>query len=158
MKLSKFYILFFSIVLFACGGGSGSEESSEAETASEPDVTEQSSTADARVYFVSLNDGDTLTSPFTVEMGVEGMQVEPAGEVNEGFGHHHLVIDGSFIPKGEVVPANEKNIHYGKGQTVTGEINLEPGTHTLTLQFADGVHASYGEDLSATIEVYVAEE
>ncbi|MEJ2006160.1 MAG: DUF4399 domain-containing protein [Cyclobacteriaceae bacterium] len=158
MKISKYYILFFSIILFACGSGNSNDESAEAETPTDATMAEETTSPDARVYFVSLNDGDTVTSPFKVEMGVEGMQVEPAGEVHEGFGHHHLVIDGSFIPEGEVVPANEKNIHYGKGQTVTGDITLEPGTHTLTLQFADGVHASYGEDLSATIEVYVAEE
>jgi hypothetical protein len=107
------------------------------------------------VYFVSLEDGATVTSPFKVEMGVKGMQVEPAGEVNEGFGHHHLIIDGSFIEEGVVVPANETHIHYGKGQTTTDDITLEPGKHTLTLQFADGVHTSFGESMSKTIEITV---
>ena len=31
-----------------------------------------------------------------------------------------------------------------------------PGDYTLTLQFADGLHRSYGEDLSATINIKVA--
>ncbi|MFC3881621.1 DUF4399 domain-containing protein [Algoriphagus namhaensis] len=107
------------------------------------------------VYFVNLNDGDTVTSPFKVEMGVNGMEVEPAGKVNEGFGHHHLIIDGSFIEAGVTVPANETNIHYGKGQKTTDDIVLSPGQHTLTLQFADGVHASYGEAMSKTITITV---
>ncbi len=107
------------------------------------------------VYFVNLSDGDTVSSPFKVEMGVKGMQVQPAGEVNEGFGHHHLIIDGSWLETGTVVPADEKNIHYGGGQTVTEDITLSPGEHTLTLQFADGFHASYGEGMSATITVIV---
>lgn len=107
------------------------------------------------VYFVSLQDGDTVSSPFKVEMGVTGMQVEPAGKVNEGFGHHHLIIDGSFIESGVTVPANETNIHYGGGQKITGDIELTPGTHTLTLQFADGIHASYGAEMSKTIQITV---
>lgn len=107
------------------------------------------------VYFISPKDGETVTSPFKVEMGVMGMQVEPAGKVNEGFGHHHLIIDGSFIEEGVVVPANETHIHYGKGQTTTDDISLEPGKHTLTLQFADGVHTSFGEGMSKTIEITV---
>ena len=41
------------------------------------------------------------------------------------------------------MPADEKNIYFGKGQT-NFEITLEPGEHTLTLQFADGFHQSYG--------------
>lgn len=107
------------------------------------------------VYFPSLNDGDTVTSPFTVEMGVKGMQVEPAGKVNEGFGHHHLIIDGTFVQPGIMVPADATHIHYGGGQTVTEDIILSPGVHTLTLQFADGVHASYGEEMSKTIQITV---
>ena len=34
-------------------------------------------------------------------------------------------------------------------------MKLEPGTHTLTLQFADGNHNSYGEAMSETITVTV---
>lgn len=111
--------------------------------------------AEKGVYFENLKDGDTVSSPFKVEMGVSGMEVEPAGKVNEGFGHHHLVIDGSFIEAGVTVPANETNIHYGKGQTTTDDIVLSPGQHTLTLQFADGVHASYGAEMSKTIQITV---
>ena len=110
---------------------------------------------EAAVFFVSPKDGDTLTSPFKVEMGVSGMQIQPAGEVNEGFGHHHLIIDGSYIEEGVIVPADPTHIHYGKGQTVTDNIELSPGKHTLTLQFADGVHTSYGESMSKTIEITV---
>ena len=110
---------------------------------------------EASVFFVSPKDGDTVKSPFKVEMGVSGMQIQPAGEVNEGFGHHHLIIDGSFIEEGVIVPADPTHIHYGKGQIVTDDIELNPGKHTLTLQFADGVHTSFGESMSKTIEITV---
>ena len=130
-SISKFIFILVLVVLAACGA----EEKG--------------------VYFVSLEDGATVSSPFKVEMGVKGMEVEPAGKVNEGFGHHHLIIDGGFIEEGVVVPANETHLHYGKGQTTTDDITLEPGKHTLTLQFADGVHTSFGESMSKTIEITV---
>ena len=55
---------------------------------------------------------------------------------------------------GDPVPADEQHIHYGKGQTVS-EIALSSGEHSLTLQFANGVHQSYGEKMSQTIKVKV---
>lgn len=106
------------------------------------------------VYFVNLKNGDTVTSPFVVQMGVNGMQVEPAGTYNKGKGHHHLIIDGDFVQKGDMVPKDATHIHFGEGQT-SDTLTLTPGQHRLTLQFADGLHRSYGKDWSASIEVYV---
>lgn len=108
----------------------------------------------ARVFFANLEDGQTVTSPVKVEFGVEGMDVEPAGELNEGKGHHHIIINGAALDRGVVVPADETNIHFGKGQLET-ELELPAGEHTLTMQFADGYHQSYGEQMSATITVIV---
>ncbi|MBB5465689.1 hypothetical protein HDG32_001793 [Paraburkholderia sp. CI2] len=71
-----------------------------------------------------------------------------------GTGHHHLLIDGKPLPKGEVVPATDKSLHFGKGQTET-DLTLPPGDHTLTLQFGDGAHRSYGPEMSKTITVHV---
>ena len=61
---------------------------------------------------------------------------------------------GKPVPKGEVSPANDKSLHFGKGQTET-DLTLPPGDHTLTLQFGDGAHQSYGPDMSKTITVHV---
>jgi hypothetical protein len=108
----------------------------------------------ARSFFVSPADKAEVTSPLTVEMGVEGMQVQPAGEVKAGTGHHHIIIDGQSIGAGTPVPADDRHIHYGQGQTST-TLELAPGEHTLTLQFANGVHLSYGPQMSSTITVTV---
>lgn len=108
------------------------------------------------VYFVNLKDGDKVKSPVVVQMGVRGMEVEPAGAYNDDKGHHHLIIDGSYIEKGEMVPKDETHLHFGKGQTID-TLKLSPGDHTLTLQFADGLHKSYGKDWSATIKITVTE-
>lgn len=115
----------------------------------------------AKVFFVSPADGASLSGPlvggklkFPVKMGVESIIVRPAGEIVKGTGHHHLIIDGQGIPLGTVVPKDETHLHFGQGQT-SAEVELAPGEHTLTLQFADGAHMSYGPTLASTIKVKV---
>lgn len=112
--------------------------------------------AAGRVFFVSPADGATVKGPVTVKMGVEGMTVKPAGEVVASSGHHHVIVNASGVAEGAVVPADAQHIHFGKGQT-EATLTLPPGKHTLTLQFADGLHRSYGPALSQTITVTVAE-
>lgn len=106
------------------------------------------------VSFVEPKDGAAVANPVHLKFAVDGMRVAPAGDMTEGTGHHHVLIDGKPLPKGEVVPANDHSIHYGKGQT-EADIKLLPGDHTLTLQFADGAHRSYGPQWSQTITVHV---
>ncbi|MBC8721757.1 hypothetical protein OKW38_002949 [Paraburkholderia sp. MM5496-R1] len=106
------------------------------------------------VTFVQPADGATVTNPVHVVFGLDGMKIAPAGTLTDGTGHHHLLIDGKPLPKGEVVPATDKSLHFGKGQTET-DLTLPPGDHTLTLQFGDGAHRSYGPEMSKTITVHV---
>ena len=106
------------------------------------------------VFFVEPNNGATVEQEFKVVMGVRGMEVNPAGEIVPNTGHHHLLIDTSPVKKGEVIPADEHHLHFGKGQTET-TVKLAPGTHKLQLQFADGKHQSYGPAMSKTITVIV---
>lgn len=108
----------------------------------------------AKVFFKDLHDGETVSSPVKVEMGVEGMTVVKAGEVKEGTGHHHLIIDGVPAAQGEIVAKDATHLHFGDGST-EALVPLTPGKHTLTLQFANGVHASYGPEMSTTITVNV---
>lgn len=111
--------------------------------------------AGAKVYFKNLKDGQTVKSPVKVEMGVEGMKLDTAGAIVAGTGHHHLLIDaGDSIPAGQVVPKDSTHLHFGKAQSST-EVTLAPGKHVLTLQFADGIHRSYGAAMATTINVTV---
>jgi hypothetical protein len=116
----------------------------------------QETKSDAKVFFITPKSGDYVSTKFRVKFGVKGMKIRPAGEdpLDQTSGHHHLIINGDFVPAKMVVPMDKKHIHYGKGQT-EDQIVLTPGLHTLTLQFADGSHLSYGEDLSSTIKVIV---
>jgi len=110
--------------------------------------------AQQSVSFVEPVDGATVTSPFKVKFAVSGMEVKPAGDMSANTGHHHLLINAMSVKSGEVVPADETHLHFGKGQTET-EVKLAPGTYKLTMQFANGLHQSYGEGMSKTITVHV---
>ena len=98
--------------------------------------------------------GATVSSPFKVRFGVAGLTVEPAGDIKPASGHHHLLINLDAVPAGESVPFTDRHLHFGKGQTET-EVTLPPGRYTLTAQFANGAHQSYGKALSRTISVTV---
>ncbi|MBS1668565.1 MAG: DUF4399 domain-containing protein [Bacteroidetes bacterium] len=109
----------------------------------------------AKVFFKNLKNGETVKSPLKVEFGVEGIALDTAGTIKPASGHHHLLIDaGDSIAAGIVVPKDSTHLHFGKAQTET-EIKLTPGEHQLTLQYADGIHRSYGSKLAATIKVKV---
>jgi len=111
--------------------------------------------AGAKVYFKNLKDGETVKSPVKVEMGVDGMALDTAGKIVPGTGHHHLLIDaGDSIAAGQAVPKDSTHLHFGKAQS-TAEVPLSPGKHVLTLQFADGIHRSYGSQMATTISVTV---
>jgi hypothetical protein len=108
------------------------------------------------VEIVEPKDGSTVKSKFKIKFGVKGMKIQKAGEapIDRIAGHHHVIIDGKWMDFGQEVPANKTNIHYGKGQT-EAELELEKGEHTLTAQFADGSHRSYGKKMSQTIKITV---
>jgi len=112
---------------------------------------------EAHVSFVQPTDGATVGTTFKVVMAVEGMKVRKAGDIVPGTGHFHLIIDqgeDSYIPLQAVIVKDRKHLHFGKGQTET-TLHLFPGKHTLTLQFGNGHHKSYGRALSQTINITV---
>ena len=118
------------------------------------DVNKINDVVTKKVYFKWPKNGSTVASPVFVDMGLEGMVIEPAGIVKEGYGHHHILINQKFWPEGEVIPTSDSTLHFGKGQT-DASIELDPGRYIISLQFADGVHVSFGELMSESIEINV---
>ena len=135
------------------------EDSSADDAASNNGMTRSSAPEGAKATIVSPADGDTVTSPLTVEFGLEGMDVVPAGTEQEHAGHHHLLIDldkDSMPAMDFPLPANDNVVHFGKGQTQT-ELELEPGTHTLQLLLGDHMHVPHeppvmSEKITITVE------
>ena len=112
--------------------------------------------ADAKVYIISPQDGDTLAQTFTVLFGLSGMGVTPAGIDKEGTGHHHLLINVEELPDmSKPLPSSENVIHFGGGQTET-EVTLPPGKHTLQLVMGNYLHIPHKNPvLSEKITVVV---
>jgi hypothetical protein len=110
--------------------------------------------AQQSVSFVEPANGATVSSPFKVKFAVTGMDIKPAGDMTANTGHHHLLVNATPIKAGEVIPADEKHIHFGKGQTET-ELTLPPGNYTLTMQFANGLHQAYGPAMNKEIKITV---
>jgi hypothetical protein len=67
-----------------------------------------------------------------------------------------LLINLGSVPVGTLIPSDKQHLRFDKGET-RAVINLPPGEHTLTLQFADGADRSHGTEMSATIHVTVVQ-
>lgn len=83
-------------------------------------------------------------------MAADGFAIEPAGEVADGSGHFHLIVDAGCVATGEQIPADDTHIHLADGASET-ELSLPAGEHTLCLQAGDGHHAA----LALTDEITV---
>jgi hypothetical protein len=104
--------------------------------------------AGAEVYFIAPQNGAKLHSPVTIKFGLKGMGIAPAGVKFDNTGHHHLLVDTdvSELKLDAPMPATDKIVHFGKGQTET-TLTLTPGKHTLQLIFADYLHQSFDPPL-----------
>lgn len=119
-----------------------------AATPSAATATAMAPAAGAEVYIISPRDGETVRGPVTVRFGLKGMGIAPAGVKFDNTGHHHLLIDTdiSEFDLHAPLPATDKSLHFGKGQTET-VLTLTPGKHTLELLFADYTHRSFDPPL-----------
>ena len=97
----------------------------------------------ARVYFIGIEDGAVVESPFKVKFGIEGYGITPAGakgKIRHQAGHHHLLIDVERLPDlDSPIPRDEHHLHFEKGET-EAVLNLPPGIHTLQLLLGDEQH------------------
>jgi hypothetical protein len=163
-------IPFLFLGLVACNdGGTKNEENAVDTTATvSTDTTMHHHMADtagiapvptipdnAKVFFVNLKDGQKIKSPFKVKMGASGIALDTASVLRPASGHHHILIDaGDSLAAGTVVPKDSTHLHFGNAQK-EAELKLTPGEHKLTLQYADGIHRSYGGKLAASVTVTV---
>jgi hypothetical protein len=117
-----------------------------------------SAVADQAVYFISPQDGETLSGQIDVRFGLRGMGVAPAGVDQANTGHHHLLIDVEEMPAMDVpLPSTEQIRHFGGGQTET-TLKLAPGKHTLQLLLGNYSHIPHNPPvLSEKITITVTE-
>ena len=121
-----------------------------------PDVLHPKAPAGARVFIVSPADGATVGQDVAVKFGVEGITLAPATDTAPNTGHHHLLIDVTELPAaGAPIPNDATHKHYGKAQT-EDTIHLQPGDHTLQLDFANAAHVPFDPPIvSKKITIHV---
>ena len=98
--------------------------------------------ADSKVYFINLEDGDRLESPFLIQFGLSGMGIAPAGTDRANTGHHHLLINVNEIDLSKPIPSSSSHIHFGGGQTES-LIDLMPGDYSMQLVLGDMTHTPH---------------
>ena len=99
----------------------------------------------AEAYIISPKDGAKVhADKVLVQFGLKGMGIAPAGVKFDNTGHHHLLID-TEVPSdlSKPLPASDKIVHFGKGQTETTLTTLTPGKHTLQLLLGDLNHVPH---------------
>ncbi len=156
-----------SLVLVSACGQPEAEAPAPAETVSKapapkaaaadpaPGLPKTASVPGASVFFITPADGDTVSSPVTVEFGIEGMVIVPAGVNDAHSGHHHLLVDTGFPALNQPIPADANHIHFGDGSKST-QLTLDPGEHTLLLLLGDHLHIPHEPPVSSqTITITV---
>lgn len=139
-------------LLVACGD-KPAEEPAAATAAPDPapaTLPRSEAPAEARVFFISPVDGDTVSNPIRVVFGIEGMTVAPAGQDVPHSGHHHLLVDTGVPDLSMPIPMDANHIHFGDGSTET-EITLEPGEHTLQMLLGDYLHIPHDPPLMSEV-------
>ena len=110
-----------------------------------------------KVYFINLNEGDKLESPFLVQFGLSGIGVATAGTDRANTGHHHLLINVNSVDLYMPIPSSKNHLHFGGGQTET-TLDLLPGEYTLQLLLGDMNHIPHRPPIiSKKISVTVAD-
>jgi len=155
--------LFAALYLASCGESSDHHGEGDVDHNHEGEATDEGQTEEAlyvpengSVSFLVPANGAQVKSPVAVQFAVEGMEILPAGTPGKATGHHHVLVNQGPFTFGQVIPADETHIHFGKGQT-EALLDLSPGKYTLTMQFADFLHRSYGEAMAASVDIEVVE-
>lgn len=159
--MSRLLVLLAALTMLvtACGEDPTVDDAATGEdppAAGPYDVADQPD--EAAASFTAPADGDTTTSPVSLAMSAEGIEIVPAGTPEVGQGHFHVAVDADCVGEGESVPGPGEEAeaegyhHFGDGSS-EAELELEPGTHDLCLQLADGAHTALGATDTVTITV-----
>ena len=98
--------------------------------------------SEAKVYFINLNDGDQVQSPFLIQFGLSDMGIAPAGTDRNNTGHHHLLINVNDIDLSKPIPSSSNHIHFGGGQTES-LVELLPGSYSMQLVLGNMTHTPH---------------
>ena len=147
--------VFMMVLLVGCASQGGSGGGSAAPAADSGGGTRVQS-ADAGLTITKPAPMAEINGPVEVCLETKGYTVEPAKNgVNEGKGHHHLIVDvGLPGDLSQPVAKDENHIHMGDGSTCK-TIELSKGMHTIEALFARGNHIPYDPPVTDSVVVFV---
>ncbi|MEM9213585.1 MAG: DUF4399 domain-containing protein [Cyanobacteria bacterium P01_F01_bin.150] len=135
------FLLITTITVWGIGLGFSTSALADTERSSAPDGAE--------AYIISPAGGAEVASPVTIQFGLSGMGVAPAGIDIKNTGHHHLLIDVADQPDlDQPLPATNNIKHFGAGQTETA-ISLDAGSHTLQLLLGNYAHIPHDKPVTS---------
>ncbi len=158
--IARIFMVGIAVFLIGCesmhhghGGGSSASSSASASSTSTATVARDSGTG---VTIVKPATASThQAGPVEICMETNGYTVEPAKNgVNEGKGHHHLIIDTALPDLGSPIPKDAQHIHMGDGSKCK-TVNFSQGVHTISTLFAKGNHVPYNPAVTDTIFISV---
>ncbi|MDH5457172.1 MAG: DUF4399 domain-containing protein [Nitrospinota bacterium] len=153
--LVRFGSVFLMVLLVGCASqGGGDDSASNMAEGSGGEVQMKSGVAG--VMITKPAPMSDVTSPFEVCIDTMGYTVEPAKNgVNEGKGHHHLIIDADLPDLSQPIPKDEQHIHMGDGSTCK-TVELPKGKmYTIKALFARGNHVPYDPAVTSSVVVFV---
>ena len=105
------------------------------------------------VSFGAPEDGATVTSPVRAAFETsENLTVRPAGQFAQRTGHFHVLVGADPVAVGDPIPSDDRHRHFGDGSTAA-DLDLDPGSYTLTLQMGDGAHLAMPDTDSVDVTV-----
>ena len=90
-----------------------------------------------------------------VTLEASGVTLAPAGTMEPGTGHHHLVVDGILPVGGLPIPVLPGRVHLGQAQTEYELTGLDVGEHTVIAVLGDGEHVPFDPWVVDTIRFVV---
>ena len=94
--------------------------------------------------------------PVMVRLEVSGLTIAPAGTMEPGTGHHHLMVDAGLPAAGLPIPTTPGvHIHMGQAQTEYELTGLAAGEHTVIAVVGDGSHIPLNPSVVDTVRFVV---
>ena len=91
-----------------------------------------------------------------ITLEVTGLTIMPAGTMDPGTGHHHLVVDADLPTVGMPIPTTPGvHIHMGQAQTEYEITGLSSGEHTVIAVVGDGAHMPLMPTVADTVRFVV---
>jgi len=96
-------------------------------------------------------------SSVMLTLEVSGLTIAPAGTMDPGTGHHHLMVDRGLPVGGLPIPTFPGHVHLGQGQMEYELTGLDAGEHMVIAVVGDGSHVPLDPWVVDTVRFVVGE-